>query len=123
MMEGAVVGRTTTSLGRHIIAEVFTNDAGLLNDENYLKKAMIAAANSAKMTILDVGMHKFSPQGVTGYLLLAESHISIHTWPEYGYAAMDIFTCGGNPEEALREMEKHLKAHRIEVQQLDRGAL
>ena len=123
MMKTAVVGKATASLGKHLIAELWTDSSMLLNDENHVRKAMIAAANAADVTIIDMNVHKFSPHGLTGYILLSESHISIHTWPEYGYAAVDIFTCGGKPKNALEEFKKLLRANRMEVKSLDRGTI
>jgi S-adenosylmethionine decarboxylase len=67
-----------------------------LNDEKLIKKLLHDAAYCAKMTVLNFITHKFYPQGVTGVVLLAESHISIHTWPETGKAAVDVYTCGSN---------------------------
>ena len=79
--------------GRHLIAEL--HDAAHLSDADYIEAALRDAAAAAGATVLDVRLHHFGPgQGVTGVALLAESHISIHTWPEHGYAAIDIFMCG-----------------------------
>ncbi len=110
-----------TVLGRHLIAEVWTDERELLNDVDRIMQIIISSANAAEMTILDTGSHHFTPQGVTAYALLAESHISIHTWPEYGYAAVDIYTCGKEPRKALEELKKQLKAKKIEVVVMDRG--
>lgn len=66
----------------------------LLNDLIYIKESMISAAETVNAHIVGESFHQFHPQGVTGVLSIAESHICIHTWPEYGYAAADIFTCG-----------------------------
>ena len=69
------------------------------------------AINKTKLTLLDISAHKFQPQGVTIVALLSESHISIHTWPENGSAALDVFTCGDtNPEIAMQDMVEELKA-------------
>ncbi|NML07878.1 adenosylmethionine decarboxylase [Sphingomonas sp. G-3-2-10] len=79
--------------GRHLIAEL--HDAAHLSDADVIEAALRDGATAAGATILDVRLHHFGPgQGVTGVALLAESHISIHTWPEHGYAAIDIFMCG-----------------------------
>ena len=79
----------------------------LLDDEEFVKKALTEAASAAGATLLNLVSHKFEPQGVTALALLAESHISIHTYPEYGYAAVDAFTCGEhtNPESACRSLK------------------
>lgn len=110
-------------LGKHLIAEMWARDYDLLNSPDYLRDSLIAAAQSGNFSVLDVQVHTFSPHGVTGVVLLAESHMSIHTWPEHHYAALDIFTCAGDAWAALNEMKERLNIERIEVQELDRGVL
>ena len=82
-------------MGSHILVNFYEVDPVLLDNLTHLKKILINAANKAEMTIIDESFHKFEPQGVTGLLLLAESHMSIHTWPEKKSAAADIFCCAG----------------------------
>ena len=72
-----------------------------LNDEEYVKETLIEASKIAKLEVLKVDTHKFEPYGVTGYALLAESHISIHTWPEDGIARCDLFSCKPNTDYKL----------------------
>lgn len=79
---------------KHCVAELFNANADKLNDEAFVREALIEAAIAANATLLNISTHAFSPQGVTGFALLAESHISIHTWPEYNFASVDAFTCG-----------------------------
>lgn len=112
-------------LGKQIIAELYHCDEKLLDDLDYIKKTMIEAAERAKTWIIDYKFHKFAPQGVSGVVIIAESHISIHTWPEYGYAAIDIFTCGNRsmPKLALDHLSRALKAKRVEYRKLRRGLL
>ena len=81
-------------LGLHLLLELRDCNSGLLDDLNHIRSAMLRAAQDAGAHVIGESFHQFSPQGVTGILAIAESHISIHTWPEYGYAAADIFTCG-----------------------------
>jgi len=81
-------------LGLHLLLELRDCNSGLLDDLNHIRLAMLRAAQDAGAHVIGESFHQFSPQGVTGILAIAESHISIHTWPEYGYAAADIFTCG-----------------------------
>ncbi len=81
-------------VGKHCILELYDCDPSKLNDEAFLRTTVTAAARIAGATMLNLITHRFEPQGVTGLALLAESHISIHTWPESGYAAIDVFTCG-----------------------------
>jgi S-adenosylmethionine decarboxylase len=87
---------------KHCVSELYKGDFDKLNDEHYVYEVLVQAAEEANATLLDVRTHKFDPQGVTGFALLAESHIAIHTWPELNYAAVDVFTCGDktNPELA-----------------------
>ncbi len=82
------------ALGRHLIVEVFEADPRLLDDVKGLENLLLAAAHAAKATVIQSVFHHFSPHGVSGVVVIAESHLTIHTWPEYGYAAIDIFTCG-----------------------------
>ena len=79
-------------LGCHLLLELRDCNSTLLNDLSYIRQAMIETAKEVGATIVGESFHHFSPQGVTGILAIAESHISIHTWPEYGYAAADIFS-------------------------------
>ncbi len=103
---------------KHLLLELYNCDYEKLNDESFLRCTLNRAAKLAKATVLNLISNKFEPQGVTAIALLAESHISIHTWPESCYAAVDIFTCGHNmlPElasqylmEALRTEEHFLR--------------
>lgn len=88
-----------------------------------LEKVMLNACHVANATILGISAHKFEPQGVTIIVLLAESHISIHSWPEYNYVAIDVFTCGKNmdPQAAIDYLEKTLKPQKIETKKVIRG--
>lgn len=99
-------------VGRHCIYELQGGDPHLLDDEDFIKDAMKQAAEASGATLLGMVSHKFEPQGVTAVALLSESHISIHSWPEHGYAAVDAFTCGEhtNPEAACRSLREALKA-------------
>ena len=84
----------------------------LLDDEEYVKEALIGASNASKATLLETSTYKFDPQGVTGYALLAESHVSIHTWPEWNCALCDIFTCSdeNTPREGIEYLIKKFEA-------------
>ena len=81
---------------KHFLLELYKCDCEKLNDESFLRCTLNNASKLANATILNLISHKFKPQGVTAIALLAESHLSIHTWPESNYAAIDIFTCGQN---------------------------
>ncbi len=89
------------ALGRHIVCELSGCRPSLLSDINGIAAMMIAAATAARATILESAFHRFEPEGVSGTVILSESHISIHTWPEKGYAAMDFYTCGDHTDPWL----------------------
>ena len=97
---------------KHLLLELYRCDYEKLNDESFLRCTLDRAAKFAKATVLNFISNKFEPQGVTAIALLAESHISIHTWPESNYSAVDIFTCGQNmmPELASQYLIEALKA-------------
>jgi S-adenosylmethionine decarboxylase len=101
-------------VGKHCILELYDCDSAKLDDESFLRDTITSAAKRAGATLLHLITHRFDPQGVTGLALLAESHISIHTWPESGYAAVDVFTCGDHtmPERACHELLTELGAAR-----------
>ena len=104
----------TDMVGKHCILELYDCDPSKLDDETFLRQTITTAAQRAGATLLNLITHRFEPQGVTGLALLAESHISIHTWPENGYAAVDVFTCGDHtmPEKACEVMCEELSAGR-----------
>lgn len=82
------------ALGRQILVEFYDCIPELLKNEKYIEEAMVQACIEGKATVVAHTFHSFSPYGVSGVVVIAESHVAIHTWPEYGYAAVDIFTCG-----------------------------
>ena len=100
--------------GNHGLLDLYGCDEAILKDEGRLKTALVAAAQAAEATILNEHFHTFSGAGgVTGVLLLAESHISIHTWPEHHFAAIDAFICGGMKLEKVKEiLRRELAAER-----------
>ena len=97
---------STDMVGKHCILELYQCNERKLNDEAFLRTTVTSAAKRAGAQLLNLITHRFEPQGITGLALLAESHISIHTWPENGYAAVDVFTCGDHtmPEKACEVM-------------------
>jgi len=105
--------------GKHLLLELYRCDGEKLNDESYLRCILNRAAKLANATALNLISNKFEPQGVTAIALLAESHISIHSWPESNYSAVDIFTCGQNmmPELASQYLIESLmaKEHSLRV--------
>lgn len=109
-------------LGRHVIIELHGVNPKLLDDKEFLEKLFIRASKEAGGTILAYHFHKFNPQGVTGIVAIAESHLSIHTWPEFNYAAVDIFTCRGiDPYKASQIIIESLKPEKYFTITLTRG--
>ena len=104
----------THAPGNHGLLDLYGCDEAILKDEGRLKTALVAAAQATEATILTEHFHTFSGAGgVTGVLLLAESHISIHTWPEHRFAAIDAFICGGMKLEKVKEiLRRELAAER-----------
>jgi len=113
--------KVNTALGKHIIAEVYFENSEILNDDKKLVEAMELASIRGGMTVITSSSHKFTPHGATAIVMLSESHVSIHTWPEFGYAALDIYTCGKNPERVYEELLKILPIKKSKVKIIERG--
>jgi S-adenosylmethionine decarboxylase len=111
------------SNGRHLILDLYNCDRDLLDDYEELERLLQVALNMAGANILRVFGEKFQPQGVTLLALLAESHASIHTWPELGYAAIDLYTCGDttNTHRAAEFLKTKLKSNQSEEKELVRS--
>ncbi len=108
--------------GKHIIMDASGCKPELLNDLEYLKGLLKEAAERASATILNVAFHHFTPQGVSGVVVISESHLSIHTWPENGYAALDFYTCGDiDPAAACEHVAEALGATHIQTTMVARG--
>ncbi len=109
-------------MGTHLVVDAWQAPAELLDDPEAIRKALLEAISAGKATLINLSVHQFSPQGVTATATLAESHIAIHTWPEHGYFAADLFFCGaGEPEKAMRVLQTALKARQVKIQELKRG--
>lgn len=113
------------ALGTHILAEFFDCDSDILNDANHIEMAMKRAAIECGATIVSSTFHAFNPHGVSGVIVIAESHLAIHTWPEYGYAAVDVFTCGDtvNPQIANDSLQEQFRARDAKIVRINRGEL
>ncbi len=111
------------ALGRHILCEAYGCDPEVLNDRKVVEQIMVDAALMAGAEVREVAFHKFSPQGVSGVVVISESHLAIHTWPELGYAAIDVFTCGEtvDPWEACNYLVKSFRATVVDTQEVARG--
>tara|TARA_B100000700_G_scaffold324973_2_gene432504 strand:- start:1040 stop:1486 length:447 start_codon:yes stop_codon:yes gene_type:complete len=108
--------------GKHCILELYQCDEGKINDEAFIRTILTLASKKAGATLINLITHHFHPQGVTGLALLAESHISIHTWPDSRYAAVDVFTCGDHtmPEKACELIRKELNAQNFKIKSFQR---
>lgn len=111
------------ALGRHLLLELFDCDVEAINNLEAVKTALVEAARRARATIVDVIFHEFNPFGISGVVVIAESHLSIHTWPEYRYAAVDIFSCGSmlQPDKAVAYLVEQFGAERMSIVELRRG--
>ena len=110
-------------LGKHILAELWDCDAEILSDLKTVENLMLEAAKKANVTIVEKCFHQFSPYGVSGVVVIAESHLAIHTWPEYKYAAVDFFTCNKNcsTEIAVDFLKEAFNSKKSSVQIIKRG--
>jgi len=110
-------------LGKHLVVELYGCDSAKISDMKVIEKHLQKAVNLSGATIVQPFFHQFPPNGVSGIVVVAESHFSIHTWPEFGYAALDIFTCGDLTEgrKAVEYLKKHLKVKSCSIMELERG--
>ena len=110
-------------LGTHVLLELRDCDPQLLDDLEHIRQGLLNAAEQVGAHVVGESFHQFTPQGVTGILSIAESHISIHTWPEFGYAAADIFTCGDQtmPDRAAESIIAALRCRDPQITQIRRG--
>ncbi|MDX2085910.1 MAG: adenosylmethionine decarboxylase [Candidatus Melainabacteria bacterium] len=110
-------------LGQHLLVEFYDCNSNVLNNPSLIEQHMKEAALACKATIVQSCFHRFSPYGVSGVVVIAESHLAIHTWPEFGYAAVDLFTCGTqcDPEVAFEYLREHFHAGRAVFTELHRG--
>lgn len=108
---------------RHIIAELYQCNPKILNDLPGIEKILVDAALVSGAEILEVAFHQYTPSGVSGVVIIPESHLAIHTFPAHGYASLDVFTCGNrvNPNEAYHYITNRLQANCSLVKELQRG--
>ncbi|XOA42564.1 MAG: adenosylmethionine decarboxylase [Candidatus Nealsonbacteria bacterium] len=118
-----VNGKKQKYAGIHIVAEFWGSK--IIEDSKEIEKILITAAEKGGNTPLEVTTHKFLPQGITGVVLLAESHIALHAWPEYNYLAIDIFTCGEKafPDKSLNYLRKKFNPKKVEIKKIKRGTI
>ena len=113
------------TFGRHLILEMWDCDREILNNAKKIREILRKASEEARATVIRVFCHEFNPKGVTGVAILAESHLAIHTWPDEGYAAVDIFTCGQytDPQLAAQYLLLSFKAKDSTTFELKRGSI
>jgi len=128
-IRGVAIGRKGGSelhaLGRHLLVELHGCHPDTLKKVDVVKDILVGAARACGATIVDVAFHEFNPFGVSGVVVIAESHLSIHTWPEYRYAAVDIFTCGDviKPERAVSYVASRFRCKAPSVVEMKRGLI
>ncbi len=112
-----------SALGRHILAEFYGCTPEILNNTDSIKRNMVAAALEAGAEVRETVFHRFSPQGVSGVVVISESHLAIHTWPEFGYAAVDVFTCGQtvDPWVSCDYLKQKFSAKNMTAREIKRG--
>lgn len=113
------------ALGRHILVEFTDCNADILNDVDKVEKSMVEAAKTAGATVINSTFHHFSPWGISGVVVIQESHLAIHTWPEYRYAAVDLFTCGEtvDPWVSFEHLKQAFKSNKYSAIEMNRGSL
>ncbi|HOO32492.1 MAG TPA: adenosylmethionine decarboxylase [Thermotogota bacterium] len=111
------------ALGKHLLAEFYDCDQAVLDDVSFVESEMNSAAIISGATVVKSGFHRFLPHGVSGVVIVSESHLTIHTWPEYGYAAVDVFTCGDHvdPWKAFDHLKRVFNAQRTVTDEFKRG--
>ena len=111
------------ALGKQILVEFYDCDQSKLNDVSFIEGSLIDAAKASRATLISHNFHKFSPYGVSGVVVIAESHIAIHTWPEYLYAAVDIFTCGDtiDPWIIQEKLKVRFESKNVSSMEMKRG--
>ena len=113
------------SLGRHLLVEYYNCDPKILMDVERIEDILVGAAKRARAHVVDVVFHTFNPHGISGVVVIEESHLAIHTWPEHGFASVDIYTCGTsvNPWHSYKFLFKELKAKYSTAMEIKRGFL
>ena len=121
----SIPATTEAPLGRQSLIELWGCATSVLDDAAQIEAALREAAARAGATPVQALLHRFAPVGVSGVLVLRESHLAIHTWPERGYAAVDLFTCGATVDHraAVAALQAALGADRVEVQEIPRGLI
>jgi S-adenosylmethionine decarboxylase len=111
------------TIGRHYVVEASGCNPEVINDMKRVEEILVQAAKQARASVVTTAFHRFYPQGVSGVVVVSESHIAVHTWPEKGYAALDIYTCGDHtmPDEAVKYVLKEFGATSAHITYIVRG--
>lgn len=111
------------ALGRQILVEFYDCNPDKINNVDFIESSILTATRTSGATIISYNFHKFSPHGVSGVVVIAESHVSIHSWPEYNYAAVDIFTCGDtiDPWVIQEYLKEDFESKNISSMEMKRG--
>lgn len=112
-----------SALGRHVLIEYYGCPSEIIENNKVIEQFMKEAADYSGATIVESVFHHFNPYGVSGAVIIAESHLTIHTWPEYGFASVDVYTCGDSvsPWKAADYLAEKLKAKKVESFEVPRG--
>ncbi len=116
-------GSKDRTLGTQLLIDLYDCEHRILDSKKAVEKALVQAARAINATVVETVLHRFSPQGVSGVVVIAESHLAVHTWPEHGYAALDVFTCSSlmDPDRIVEELKKAFSASRSESRMVMRG--
>src|SRR5438128_11182404 len=111
------------TIGHHYIAEASGCKPDVIGKVEAVERILVRAAEVAGVQVWSISFHRFDPNGVSGVVVISESHMSLHTWPEVGYVALDIFTCGdtAKPEKAVQWAQKELGATNVHITEVTRG--
>lgn len=124
-MEVGVSKKMVQSLGNHLIVELYECNSVIINRKRDVEKALQDAVKISGARMVQSVIHEFNPHGISGVIVIEESHFSVHTWPEYGYCALDIFTCGDEIDyhSALNYLKEKFQAANMSVNEIKRGIL
>jgi len=113
------------ALGKHLLIELYNCDKHNITDAKTVEEIMVGAAKATEATIVSTSFHTFNPFGVSGVVVIAESHLAIHTWPEYNFASIDVYTCGDTvkPWKAYEYLKKHFKSKKASFTEIKRGII
>lgn len=110
-------------LGKHTLTDIYDVKNNCLDNIEEIKKIILESCKESNLHVVEFTFHKFEPYGLSGICILKESHLAIHTWPEYNFASIDAFTCGTmmNPTKVCNIIAKKLQSNNVETKEFDRG--